>query len=156
MAPHAKFFAIYDRPFWRDAGFSGTAQSFVGPLGEIHDATTASGKAALFGFPSAGADARAALGELAVAKACLAQLARRYGPEALHARSTLIKDWAADPLTATEDDRSPGGHPISSAAPWGDGVHGNITSRSAEVKRQPESPAIWRAPSMLATVPWKK
>ena len=58
MAPPAKFFAVYDRPFWRKAGLSGTAQSFVGPLGEIHDATTASGKAALFGFPSIGADAR--------------------------------------------------------------------------------------------------
>jgi len=41
MAPHAKFFALYDRPFWRDAGLSGTAQSMVGPLAEIHDATTA-------------------------------------------------------------------------------------------------------------------
>lgn len=40
MAPHAKFFAIYDRPFWRDAGLSGAAQSMVGPLVEIHDATT--------------------------------------------------------------------------------------------------------------------
>lgn len=27
MAPHAKFFALYDRPFWLEAGFSGTAQS---------------------------------------------------------------------------------------------------------------------------------
>lgn len=30
-------FAIYDRPFWREAGLSGTAQSMVGPLAEIHD-----------------------------------------------------------------------------------------------------------------------
>ena len=50
MAPHAKVFAVYDRPFWRDAGLSGMAQSLVGPLVEIHDATTASGRAALFGF----------------------------------------------------------------------------------------------------------
>lgn len=118
MAPHAKFFAVYDRPFWRDAGLSGTAQSFVGPLGEIHDATTASGKAALFGFPSVAADARASLGEAAFAKACLEQFARLYGPEALHPVAFLFKDWAADPLTATAEDRSAGGHPISSAAPW--------------------------------------
>lgn len=118
MAPHAKFFAVYDRPFWRDAGLSGTAQSFVGPLGEIHDATTASGKAALFGFPSIGADERAALGDEEFAKACLAQFARLYGPEALHPRATLLKDWAADPLTATEHDRSAGGHPAPSAATW--------------------------------------
>lgn len=118
MAPHAKFFAVYDRPFWRDAGLSGTAQSFVGPLGEIHDATTASGKAALFGFASVGADARASLGEAVFARACLEQFARLYGPEALHPRATLFKDWAADPLTATADDRSAGGHPIPSATPW--------------------------------------
>lgn len=42
IAPHGQFFALYDRPFWREAGLSGTAQSAVGPLIEIHDATTAS------------------------------------------------------------------------------------------------------------------
>lgn len=118
MAPHAKFFAVYDRPFWREAGLSGTAQSFVGPLGEIHDATTASGKAALFGFPSVGADIRASLGEAAFAKSCLEQFARLFGREALHPRATIFKDWAADPLTATADDRNAGGHPNPSAAPW--------------------------------------
>ena len=64
------------------------------------------------------AQTRASLGEAAFAKACLGQFARLYGPEALHPRATLLKDWAADPLTATEDDRIAGGHPISSAAPW--------------------------------------
>ncbi|MGE0450277.1 MAG: flavin monoamine oxidase family protein [Vicinamibacterales bacterium] len=118
MAPHAKFFAIYDRPFWREAGLSGTAQSFVGPMGEIHDATTASGKAALFGFLGAGADVRASLGETALAASCLAQLARLYGPEARQPRATLFKDWAADPLTATARDRTAGGHPDPSSAPW--------------------------------------
>ena len=118
MGPHAKFFAVYDRPFWRDAGLSGTAQSLVGPLGEIHDATTASGQAALFGFPSVGAEARAALGEAALAESCLAQLARLYGPEALRPRATLFKDWAADPLTASEADRTAGGHPQPFTAPW--------------------------------------
>jgi len=118
MAPHAKFFAVYDRPFWREAGLSGTAQSFVGPLGEIHDATTASGRPALFGFVSVGADMRASLGEDALAASCLQQLARLYGPDALHPRATLVKDWAADPLTASASDRSPSGHPHASAAPW--------------------------------------
>ncbi|WP_245283095.1 FAD-dependent oxidoreductase [Aureimonas altamirensis] len=65
MVPHAKVFAIYDRPFWRDAGLSGTAQSMVGPLVEIHDATTASGHAALFGFVGVNAEQRIALGEAA-------------------------------------------------------------------------------------------
>jgi monoamine oxidase len=128
MAPHAKFFAIYDRPFWREAGLSGTAQSFVGPMGEIHDATTASGKAALFGFLGVGADMRASLGEAALTASCLAQLTRLYGRQALQPRATLFKDWAADPLTATARDRSAGGHPQPSAAPWIDGVWQNRLS----------------------------
>lgn len=118
MAPHAKFFAVYDRPFWRDSGFSGTAQSLVGPLAEIHDATTASGKAALFGFVGVGADMRASLGEAALTKACLDQLARLYGSKALHPRTTILKDWAADPFTALADDRTAGTHPKPSSEPW--------------------------------------
>jgi monoamine oxidase len=118
MAPHAKFFALYDRPFWREAGLSGTAQSMVGPMPEMHDATTASGQAALFGFLGVGADQRAALGEPALTRACLEQLARLFGSEARRPRATLFKDWAADPLTATADDRTASGHPVSDPAPW--------------------------------------
>jgi len=118
MAPHAKFFAVYDRSFWRAAGLSGTAQSLAGPLAEIHDATTASGMAALFGFPAMGADARSAMGEAVLKRACLEQLARLFGPEALQPQTTILKDWAADPLTATAQDRNGGRHPDASADPW--------------------------------------
>jgi monoamine oxidase len=118
MAPHAKFFAIYGQPFWREAGLSGTAQSLAGPLAEIHDATTASGKAALFGFPAIGADARLSMGEAALKRACLDQLSRLFGPEALNARATILKDWAGDPRTATAQDRIGGAHPDAAAEPW--------------------------------------
>ncbi len=122
MAPHAKFFAIYDRPFWREAGLSGTAQSFVGPLGEVHDATTASGRPALFGFFAIGADVRTSLGEAAITQASLQQLARLFGPEALQPRATIVKDWAADSLTASASDRIAGGHPAPVSKAWVDGV----------------------------------
>lgn len=118
MAPHAKFVAVYDRPFWREAGLSGTAQSMVGPMPEIHDATTASGRAALFGFLGVGAEQRAAIGEEALTRACLDQLARTFGPDARQPRATLVKDWAADPLTATAADRVATGHPTADPAPW--------------------------------------
>ncbi|AYG67499.1 MULTISPECIES: FAD-dependent oxidoreductase [unclassified Rhizobium] len=118
MAPHAKFFAIYDRPFWRTDGLSGTAQSMVGPMVEIHDATTASGEAALFGFIGVGADQRAATGEQALKQASLAQLGRLFGPQALKPRATILKDWAADPLTATADDRAGGAHPVPGSKEW--------------------------------------
>jgi hypothetical protein len=122
MAPHAKFVALYDQPFWRDAGLSGTAQSMVGPLAEIHDATTASGRADLFGFVGVAAAQRAALGEAAVVRACVDQLARLFGPAARAPHTTLLKDWAADPLTATAADGVAGGHPIAAATPWVDGA----------------------------------
>jgi monoamine oxidase len=122
MAPHAKFFALYDPPFWREAGLSGTAQSFVGPLAEIHDATTASGKPALFGFLGVGADVRASIGEAALTHACVQQLSRLYGSDALHPRATILKDWAADPHTASAEDRTPLGHPEASSAAWVAGI----------------------------------
>jgi monoamine oxidase len=109
MAPHAKVFALYDEPFWRESGLSGTAQSMAGPLVEIHDATTASGRAALFGFLGVPAERRAAVGEGTLAAAAAQQLALLFGPRAASPTATLIKDWAADPLTATHADRFAGG-----------------------------------------------
>lgn len=118
MAPHAKFFALYDRAFWRDKGLSGSAQSMVGPMVEIHDATTASGAPALFGFIGMSAGQRKAMGELALRQACTDQLALLFGPEAQRPTRSLYKDWCADPFTATPTDASAAGHPIAVARPW--------------------------------------
>lgn len=118
MAPHAKFFALYDRPFWRDAGLNGSAQSMVGPMPEIHVATTASGQAALFGFVGVSAAQRTAMGSAALTSACVAQLVRLFGDSAGAPRATLLKDWAADEYTATADDSTPSGHPVPDGAPW--------------------------------------
>jgi monoamine oxidase len=118
MAPHAKVFALYDRPFWRDAGLSGMAQSMVGPLVEIHDATTASGKAALFGFVGVPAANRAALGDEALIHAAIQQLTRLLGPEAGSPAATLIKDWAQDQWTATNADAASSAHPAPQAGAW--------------------------------------
>lgn len=117
MAPHAKFFALYERAFWRERGLSGTAQSMVGPLVEIHDATTASGMPALFGFLGVAAEKRAAVADEVIIKACVAGLARLFGPDAANPRATLYKDWASDPLTSTAMDRG-GDHPGANAQPW--------------------------------------
>lgn len=126
MAPHAKFLACYDRAFWRDDGLTGAAQSMVGPMPEIHDATTASGQAALFGFVGVSAEQRTRMGDEALRAACLTQLVRLFGDEARRPRATLLKDWAADPLTATIADQLPTGHPVPQALPW---VTGPWTSR---------------------------
>ncbi|MDE1993809.1 MAG: FAD-dependent oxidoreductase [Rhizobiaceae bacterium] len=118
MAPHAKFFAVYDEAFWRKDGLSGTAQSMVGPMVEIHDATSNSGKAALFGFLGVGANQRAYVGEDALKSACAEQLGRLFGPRALKPRATMLKDWAADPLTATAVDQTGGDHPMPGSPRW--------------------------------------
>lgn len=118
MAPHAKFFALYDVPFWREASLSGTAQSGVGPLVEIHDATTSSGEAALFGFVGIGREQRMAIGEDTLVRASLAQLVRLFGRNAGLPRATLFKDWAEDALTATSADMVAEGHPVPDGRPW--------------------------------------
>ena len=122
MAPHAKFVASYDRPHWRTAGLSGTAQSAVGPMGEIHDATTASGAAALFGFLGIDADRRQAAGTALLTRACLDQLVRLFGDEAGRPAATLLMDWTAEIFTATADDRHGGAHPAPQRGPWVSGA----------------------------------
>lgn len=125
MAPHAKFFALYDHPFWRASGCSGTAQSMVGPMPEIHDATTAAGAAALFGFLGIGAADRVRIGSEALEAACIDQLVRLFGPDAASPRATLYKDWAADPMTATPEDWLAAGHP-EHAERWVDGLWSDV------------------------------
>lgn len=122
MAPHAKFCALYDRPFWREAGLSGMAQSLVGPMGEIHDATTASGQAALFGFLGIEADRRAAAGTALLTRACVDQLTRLFGAEAARPAATLLMDWTAEAFTATAEDRRAGAHPLPQRGPWVSGA----------------------------------
>ena len=136
MAPHAKLVALYGRPFWCEAGLSGTAQSMAGPLAEIHDATTAAGQAALFGFVGLPARQRAQLGREALIGACTAQLARLFGPEAARPDATLYTDWAAEPFTATGADAEPGEHPAPWAQSWIEGPwRGRITLAGSETGR---------------------
>ena len=67
MAPHAKYVAVYDTPFWRDHGLSGEARSTLGPMGEMHDAGRAGRAVWLPGLagrsapPSAGGDVESTL-----------------------------------------------------------------------------------------------
>src|SRR5690349_5947387 len=121
MAAQAKFFALYDTPFWPAAGLSGTAQSMVGPMVEMHDATTRSGSASLFGFLGMSPAQRQAVGEQTLTEACIDQFERIFGPEAGTPTSTLFKDWAADSLTCTTADLVSSGHPAP-APSWAHGL----------------------------------
>ena len=119
MAPHAKYVAVYETPFWREQGLSGSARSSVGPMGEIHDVSMPGGHAALFGFVGVPARIRRQVTDEVLRAHCRAQLARLFGQRAGTPVGEALKDWAADPLTATDDDQDAMGHhaaaPSSSA-----------------------------------------
>ena len=107
MAGQAKAVMLYDRPFWQAQGLSGRIASRIGPLTEVHDHSSATGQAALFGFVGLPPAAR----DPAPLKAAIrAQLARCLGPEAGQPHSITIQDWARDPLICTPADHD-GAHP---------------------------------------------
>lgn len=112
MAGHAKAVAVYEKPFWRDDGLSGDAQSRSGPMVEIHDASPAhDGPYALFGF--IGVPAQNRQDEQVLRQHIVAQLIRLFGPKAAEPTQLFIKDWAFDPNTATQTDMAPlYAHPV--------------------------------------------
>ena len=128
MAPHAKYVAVYDTPFWQKQGLSGTARSAQGPMVEIHDASGASGASgvsvlggsgALFGFIGVPASVRQSVTEELLKSHCRAQLVRLFGAQAENPQREYLKDWAQDPFTSTAADISSDGQhasaPVSKA-----------------------------------------
>ncbi|WP_298809472.1 FAD-dependent oxidoreductase [uncultured Psychrobacter sp.] len=109
MAPHAKYVAVYESPFWRDAGLSGAARSAIGPLTEIHDASTLENDGALFGFFGVPAQVRQSVSDTVLKEHCRAQLVRLFGDQASTPKAEYLKDWAQDPLTAMPADASGNG-----------------------------------------------
>ncbi|MEN8625895.1 flavin monoamine oxidase family protein [Psychrobacter proteolyticus] len=109
MAPHAKYVAVYESPFWRDSGLSGAARSAIGPLTEIHDASTLEGNGALFGFFGVPAQVRQSVSDTVLKEHCRAQLVRLFGTQASTPKAEYLKDWAKDPLTAMPADANGNG-----------------------------------------------
>ena len=134
MAPHAKYIAVYDTPFWREQGLSGEARSARGPLGEIHDASMLGGSAALFGFFGVPAHVRQSVLDAELRAHCRAQLTRLFGSQAAAPKAEFTKDWALDPYTSTAADlESTGQHAAAPAAtatsgPWS----GRLTGIASE------------------------
>ncbi|AEE67836.1 protoporphyrinogen oxidase [Bordetella pertussis] len=130
MAPHAKYLAVYDMPFWREQGLSGGARSAAGPLAEIHDASGQQGGAALFGFLGVPAAARGRMAQADLRAACRAQLVRLFGERARWPRAEFLKDWADDVCTAVDADRcAQGSHAelppaLADAGAWKDRLIG--------------------------------
>jgi monoamine oxidase len=104
MATHAKVIAIYDSPFWREAGLSGDGISQRGPLVEIHDASPAtSTNGALFGFVGIPAPIRQSDNDH-IAQLAVEQLVAMYGSHAAQPVDVLVQDWAREEFTATAAD----------------------------------------------------
>jgi monoamine oxidase len=125
MAAHAKFVAVYDQPFWRQQGLSGSASSQTGPLVEIHDASAIEGKAALFGFVGVNAAARQTAGRETLIKVILSQLTALFGQQAEKPVDAFLVDWSQEKFTATEQDQiGANSHPMyglaTSASPLWD------------------------------------
>jgi monoamine oxidase len=96
-----KAHAVYDRPFWRDAGLSGQAISDVGPARAIYDNSPPDGSPGiLFGFVG-GAQTRGfrALSRSAQRAAVLANFAAVAGPAARSPREYLQHDWSTERWT---------------------------------------------------------
>lgn len=138
MAPHAKYFAIYDTPFWREQGLSGSANSAVGPLTEIHDASAANGHAALFGFFGVAPKVRQSVSEDELKLYCRSQLTRLFGAQAQNPVADFFKDWSQDPFTATSIDVQSGGqHPHTPASKATTGIwQDNLIGIGSEWSRQ--------------------
>jgi len=96
MGSVIKCFAIYDEPFWRAEGLSGSAVSAAGPLTLTVDNSSPEGTPGiLVGF----LEGRAArdLGRMAEPErraAVLANLGRMLGPRAARPERYLDKNWA--------------------------------------------------------------
>ena len=113
MAAHAKFAAVYERPFWRESGFSGSAISHRGPLMEVVDISDPSQELfALFGFFALDAHERQSMEPAELKRLALDQLGVLFGSGALSPVRTHLQDWSQERYTAAESDlKAPSGHP---------------------------------------------
>jgi monoamine oxidase len=100
LGTYIKTEAIYDRPFWRDAGLTGQAQSTEGPVRITIEGSPPSGPGILVGFIG-GDDARiwGQRSDQERQEAVLQSFAKFFGPKALQPRDYLDINWAEEPFS---------------------------------------------------------
>ena len=93
--------AVYQRPFWRNAGWSGNGIDFEGPQNFTFDNTPRAGRpGVLLGFITAGTAACWSRLEPARRKtAVLSRWAQAFGPKVLETIDYFEMDWVAEPFT---------------------------------------------------------
>ncbi|HAV1455039.1 TPA: NAD(P)-binding protein [Enterobacter hormaechei subsp. steigerwaltii] len=134
MAPHAKYVALYNKDFLQQQNLSGDASSQIGPMVDIHDVSEPeSGITAIFGFIGVPAQARRKVSEAVLMQMCREQLVRLFGQSAADPLREFIKDWAADPFTATKQDlRQEFGHSLPEQTPVNGIWAGKMTGIASE------------------------
>jgi monoamine oxidase len=107
MSAQAKFVAVYKRPFWRKQGLAGQAFSQVGPMVEIHDASSAPDAGhALFGFLGLPWAMRKQMSAQQLKDKCVAQMVQLFGQQAGEPDVSYLTDWATDRWVTTAQDRA--------------------------------------------------
>jgi monoamine oxidase len=113
----AKLFAIYDRPFWRDAGLNGQALTDLPAAGYVIDNSPPDGSVGILltfiGTAGSGpglAWSDAVLDDPVARRAAfLADLATIFGPKAAQPTGYLEQDWTAEPwIDGCVNSRPPG------------------------------------------------
>jgi monoamine oxidase len=98
MGSVVKCIVAYERPFWRDQGFSGEAISDTGPVRAVFDDCSHDGRfAALLAFVLA--DEAKRFGRLSPEErrtAVVDHLGQLFGPEAKRATAYVDHDWSAE------------------------------------------------------------
>ena len=100
LGAYIKTEAIYDRPFWRDDGLTGQAQSTEGPVRSTIEGSPPSGLGILVGFM--GADDARIWGQRSDQErreAVLQSFAKFFGPKALQPLDYLDMNWTAEPFS---------------------------------------------------------
>jgi monoamine oxidase len=99
MGSVVKAVAVFDRPFWRDAGLAGSAMSHLGPFRELHDHSGPGGSpAAVFGFALAARFEGATHEQIAASYA--RQLVRLFGSAAAVPLAVHVTDWSREQRTS--------------------------------------------------------
>jgi monoamine oxidase len=96
-----KVTAVYERPFWRDAGLNGTAVSYTGPANvTFDDSPQDASKGVIFGFVG-GDEARRFMRRSKAARraAVLDNFTNYFGPKAANPRSYFDTNWTREEWT---------------------------------------------------------
>jgi monoamine oxidase len=115
--------AVYDTPFWRDAGLNGSVVSYEGPANTtFDDSPRDASKGVVFGFVG-GNEARrfAAMSESDRRAAILANFRKYFGPKATHPREYFETNWAEKTWTR--------GCPVAIAGP------GTLTEYGSAIRK---------------------